>query len=305
MAENKISLQIQSVLTVLMVCIITPLIAGGSISLAAGFAGENLIIESPDDVNGFAWRAGSQGDCVTTSLSGIPTTSQPLSSTTANYAGNTFTSVVAPILNGSSGTQDIEACAGSGAESTFKLILPSNMFERNQSHSRFTFEAWASSGCTSSCTTGYYNTGYSFDWWVEVNGSKVFGKDDVSIPGFKEYGSNIRFHMLLNHSLNVVEYNDLTNSINDCENNCEYVMHFDNVEKGDSSVDYTSFIFENGCMMRVDTYSLDALDGSLVMTVTPWALTAIFLLVALASTPWWNPVFKAASTSMKNQGGLI
>jgi hypothetical protein len=304
MAENKISLQVQSVLTVIMVCIITPLIAGGSISLAADFAGENLILESPDDLNGFAWQAGSQGDCITTSLSGIPTTTQALSSATTNYAGNTYTSVTAPFLNGSSSHLDIEACAGKGAASSFKLILPNNLFERNESHSRFTFEAWSSSGCTSSCSTQYYDTGYEFDWWIEVNGSEVFGNDDVTIPGFKQYGSNVRFHMLLNYSLNVVEYNDLTNSISECENQCEYVMHFDNVVHGDSTVDYTSFLFEQGNMMRVDTYALDDLDGSLVMTVTPWALTAIFSLVALASTSWWNPVFKAVGENMKKQGGL-
>lgn len=304
MAETKISLQVQSVLTVLMVCIITPLIAGGSISLAADFAGENLILESPDDLNGFAWAAGSQGDCITTSLSGVPTTTQALSSATTNYAGNTFTSVTAPILNGSSSHLDIEACAGKDASSSFKLILPNNLFQRNESHSRFTFEAWSSSGCTSSCSTSYYDTGYNFDWWITVNGSEVMGEDGVSITGYKQYGSNVRFHMLLNHTLNVVEYNDLTNSINECENQCEYVMHFDNVEHGDSTVDYTSFLFEQGNMMRVDTYSLDDLDGSLVMTVTPWVLTLIFSLVALASTSWWNPVFKAVGENMKKQGGL-
>jgi hypothetical protein len=184
------------------------------------------------------------------------------------------------------------------------MVLPNNLFQRNESHSRFTFEAWGGSGCTSSCSTQYYDTGYNFDWWVEINGSKAFGQDDVSIPGYKQYGSNIRFHMLLNYSLNVVEYNDLTNGITECENQCQYTLHFDNVEHGDSSVDYTSFLFEAGVNVRVDTYSLDDLDGSLVMTVTPWALTIIFSLVALASTSWWNPVFKAVGENMKKQGGL-
>ena len=306
MADTKISLQVQSVLTVLMVCIVTPLIAGGSISLAASFAGENLILESPDDLNGFGWKAGSQGDCITTSLSGVPSTTSTISSTTSNYAGNTFTTVSAPYLNGSTSSNQIDPCGGTSASSSFKLILPSNLFQRNESHSRFTFESWATSGCTSSCTVGYYDTGYNFDWWVEVNGDKVFGQEDLSIPGFKEYGSNIRSHMLINYSLNVVDYNDLNNAITDCENNCEYIMHFDNVEHGDSNQpDYTGFIFELPSLMRVDTYSLDDLDGSLVMTVTPWALTGIFALVALASTPWWNPFFKNVGTKMQKQGGLF
>jgi len=304
MAENKISLQVQSVLTVIMVCIITPMIAGGSISLAADFAGENLILESPDDLNGFGWKAGPQGDCVTTSLSGFPTTTTTIQSATSNYAGNTYTALAQPFLNGSNSYLQIEACGGSAAENDFVMVLPNNLFQRNESHSRFTFEAWGGSGCTSSCSTQYYDTGYNFDWWVEINGSKAFGQDGISIPGYKQYGSNIRFHMLLNYSLNVVDYNDLTNAITECENQCQYTLHFDNVDHGDSSVDYTSFLFENGVNVRVDTYSLDDLDGSLVMTVTPWALTIIFSLVALASTSWWNPVFKAVGENMKKQGGL-
>lgn len=304
MAQTKISLQVQSVLTVIMVCIITPMIAGGSIALAADFAGENLILESPDDLNGFGWKSGPQGDCVTTSSNGIPTTSTFISSGTSTYATNVFTSLVQPVLNGSTAQTQIESCGGTSAQNDFTMVLPSNIFQPNESHSRFTFEAWATSGCTSSCTVGYYDSGYEFDWWVEINGTKAFGADDISIPGYKEYGSNIRFHMLLNHSLNVVEYNELTKGINNCENQCEYTLHFDNVAHGDSSVDYTSFLFETGMYVRVDTYSLDDLDGSLVMTVTPWALTIIFSLVALASTSWWNPVFKAVGENMKKQGGL-
>jgi hypothetical protein len=52
--DNKMSLPIQSILTILFVSILTPLIAGGSIGLAADYAGEDMVWSSPTNINGYS-----------------------------------------------------------------------------------------------------------------------------------------------------------------------------------------------------------------------------------------------------------
>ena len=297
----KANIQLQSILAILLVSLIVPLVAGGSIALAADFAGEEIDKTTPYDTNGFSWAYGSQGDCITTTLSGTPTTASTASSTSStinSYAGENYTSLGAMILNSTlGGTSD---CYGSSASNDFRLNLPSNIFTQNDSHSRFFFEWISTGGCTASCVVESYDAGWSFDWSIYADGVKIFG-DSSSQKGYMEYGSNVKPSWTLNYSLNVVDYNKLSSQISECESSCSYVLHFDNVQRNSySGVDYSSTPWAYQGNYKVQTSSLDDLSASFVMAVTPWALTIFFSLVTLASTPFWDPVFKKSKDIMRN-----
>ena len=303
--EKGIDLPIQSILTVLFVSLFMPLIAGGSIGLAADYAGEDLVISSPANVNGYGWALGTQGSCNNTLASGVLNANQYISSSSVTLGSHSYTSLSEPYLDGST-NQLIATCGTVNAPHDFRLILPANIFARNESHSRFMYEWISSSGCTSSCSQSLYDNGYNYDWSLFVNGTEVFGQTDYHSKGFTWFTSiELRSHLKLNYTLNVVDYNNLHTAIGDCENTCSYVLHFDNVVEGTGTdADYSSFVWQTGGAHRIETYTINDFSASMVMKVTPIVLGVAFGLVALASTPFWNPVFKNLSTNMRKQGGL-
>ena len=294
----KANIQLQSILSILMVALIVPLVAGGSIALAADFAGEEIDKTSPNDVNGYSWAHGTQGNCITTSSGGMPTNTATTQSTVNTYAGNNYTTLPGIYLNGTYGGTN--NCYGNTAPNDFRLNLPSNLFTQNESHSRFYWEWVSTGGCTASCVVAYYDAGWEFDWSLYVDGEEIFGERS-SQKGYLEYGSNVKPSWELNYSLNVVDYNKLSSQISECGSSCSYVLHFDNVQRNSySGVDYSKAPWEYNGYYRTQTSSLDDLSASFVMAVTPWALTGFFLLVSLASTPFWDPVFKKSKDIIQN-----
>ena len=308
--ENKprLNLPFQSIITILLVCIVTPLIAGGSIGFAATMGGEEVLQRAPDDVNGFSWAAGSQGDCITTTISNVPTTSSQVSSTVSTIGAHNYSALNAQYLNGSV-TRSVDYCGGVDAANDFRLILPANMFLRNVSHSRFLFEMIGNVDC-SGCVTNVMDNGFTFDWSVFVNGTEVFGDTDNFEEGYTEHSASaLRSFWNLNYTLTVVDYNELTNAIYDCETSCSYVLHFDNVVEGTGNgTDYSDAPWQQSShSYRVETYGLEDYTADTVLFWTPAVLGIIYGLVALASTPFWNPVWKTASSGvskMKKSGGL-
>lgn len=297
--EPKINTQVQSFLTILMVCIITPMIAGGAISLAASYSGEAPMVESPNQVNGFGWAGGSQGDCNTTTLTGVPTTPSP-SSVVMSYAGENYTSLTAPYLDGNQGGSS--GCYTTSAN-PFRLNLPAGTFATNESHSRFVYSWTATSGCTSSCSTQYYDAGWEFTWALVIDNTTVMEYDSTQ-KGYMEYGSNIRSHWHINHSMAPIDYNRVHRALAECDTTCTYQLQFKDITKGTSATgDFSSAPWETGGGHKITTYALSEIEASLVLAVAPWLLGLIFMAVALASTPWWNPVMGNVSSRMK--GGLI
>ncbi len=302
MAESKISTEVQSFLTIFIVCLITPLIAGGSIALAADYAGEVIISESPTDTNGFQWNGGTQGNCITTSLSGTPSTPSP-SSTVSSYADVNYTSLSYPILNGS--TSGSFSCH-QDASNPFILNLPSDTFINNESHSRFIYQWVSSSGCTSSCSTDIYDRGWDFTWSLNINNTTVMEYESYQ-KGYIEYGSNVRPFWKIDHQIKPIDYNNIQRQMAKCEDSCIFQLLFSDVQEGSISSSESDFSKAPWMVTgnhKTVSYGLSEFTADLVLTVTPYILGIIFLIVALASTPFWNPVM-GSMTKMTKQGGLV
>lgn len=258
------------------------------------------MVDSPTQTNGFQWAGGSQGDCITTSLSGTPS-SPSAGSTIYNYANVNYTNLAQPILNGSLGGAS-KNCEDS--QNPFRLNLPSNTFERNESHSRFIYQWVSSGGCTSSCNTGYYDAVWTFTWSLKINNTTVMEYESTQ-KGYIEYGSNVRPFWKINHEIAPIDYNRIAREMADCEESCTFQIQFSDVQKGTSTQgsDFSKAPWETGGAHKIQTYALTEISAELVLVVAPWLLGIIFMIVALASTPFWNPVMGNFKQSMG--GGII
>jgi hypothetical protein len=280
-----------SIAALLFIGIVVPLILGGAISLAAAFGGEQSYLESPDDANGFKWATGPNGARTITSSTTMSTTSQQ---NTGGSVDEAFTSTL-PCYSSA-------GCRTSTMTNPIRLHIP-DVFNGSDDLSKFSWKWYSSSyGTSGSCSQ--YSAGWTFDYWLDINGTIVFKSLDAKTDGYHLIGPNCYSHWEINETIDIVELNDIREEYDKCEPDCLITLNFHNISKGSTSgFDYSKpFDLVTG-KMKVETFTLQAADGELVLTVTPWVITVAMLAISLASTDYWNPLGERLKQSIDNMSG--
>lgn len=289
MEEPALSPAITSAIAVFFIFLLVPLSIGGAIVLAANFGDVGKLYESPDDANGFKWPEGYQGRFNTNQDSATWTTTQTkydevytrLSKCSWSNQGDCF-----------------QSSSSLGTYGLMRIGIP-DVFKNDEGIIGFTWE-WYSDNTFSSCAS--IDNGRSWDWKIKgYNNTTIFeGQVSDSNPYIEEDSATCRSYFSIVHVLSVVEINNLRQNYEDCSTNCSYILEFSNLQSLNSDGnDYTNFPGRSDGHTRVHTNDLSNVEVSVVMTVFPYALSALFIAVAIGSSSLWQPFKRGAKVIIK------
>lgn len=291
--ENGINGIVQSALTILLVFLITPLITGGAIGLAVDFGDEKIESQTPQDTNGFKLY---NSDCPTTQTgytigtTSNPTYTQSITQTTApsnSYTQQDYTRLTYSHNQNSGGS--IVCSVNNKPDS---IIFPPNAIPYDAQHTTLVVEFFTGS----SLSSGTWAT-LTIDAKFKIDNQTFLEIDDIR---YSSSTSSTKQMMRIDHTYSITELNDLINLQEDCETTCEVYMELEVTDLfcpttycGNGYMATTQYI-------KVESYSSDDISSELVMTVAPWVLGGIYMLIALASTPLWNPIFSNVKRRIQN-----
>ncbi len=283
---------VQSALTILLVFLITPLATGGAIALAVEFGDEKLNQQTPEDKNGFSLY---NSECPTlnnpnflTTTSSNPTATQSSTSITApstSYTQQSFTRLQYTVNY----NYDL-TCQNKKPDT---IIFPNNLFQYDEPHTSFNFELFTGANLNS----GYWQE-HTVDMDFKINNKTFVFLDDVKVGGQQ---SPTKYSSRISHTFSLTEYNDLVNEQNECETTCEFKVVFSDL----TSTQCIGSYCPNGFMstnqyIKIETFTSDEISSDLVLTVAPYVLGGIYMIIALASTPLWNPIFSETKRRFSN-----
>jgi len=258
-----------SVLTVISVAVIMPMAIGGTISAAIALAGEDQHRTTPDDANGFK--------TLNSSVSGTLCSNWPTASQT--YVSNEFSHNWTQANGWGSG------CTSTG-DDWVRIQIPASVLPdpSNLTFSKINVELVSRS--TYSNTLGGDGI---FNMTMTINGSEVFDKKSIKSASFlTDSSSNKRYYLNASISLNGADELKYRVEAGDCYPNCTVVVNISGYHSDNAVAKIPTN--SNGYKIRVTTYVTDIEAGNFVMTIMPYMLAGINFMIALAATPYWNPV---------------
>ena len=298
-ADNKprISTTAQSILTIALVMILTPLFTGGAISLGVYFGDESLLVETPDDVNGVSIY---NPDCPLSTTPGSAPFSNPTSP--FNYIKNipienqNYTLIT---VNSGGQSNPPRFCNGVGLSDTnLSYLFPSNLFayHEEQSYSSIKFNM---SRPTS------YNSCFripvqTFDFSLTINGSTILDHDYQIWNPQDDCTKRPSFEIF--HTYTLTEYNLLKTALDDCFNNCDIRFNIFNWETIGAcpGTNYCAPQTQQLTSLYVEVYEPESISSDTVLIIAPWVLGTAYFLIALAGTALWNPIFKETKRRISN-----
>jgi hypothetical protein len=253
-----------SVLAVVLLTIGFPFLMGGSVNLAVMFADEIMAKESPDDDNGFKWL--EAGTCSTSSAT--------MQNTVSSFDSVNWTSASMPYGTCWSATRTTDV---------FTISIPDQMFNHTDSMSKFNFTHISNSYCDG-CAQHWQ---YSYN--VTINSTEIFTGNNANSKLYST-ASHDHFQISFNHRMDGLELMKVRDAIGDCDPNCDIQLNVFDITKGTiTGYDYSSQPFNQG-KMKIQTFTTDAEMEGLIMTISPYLITLITLLIAVGSTQWWQPL---------------
>lgn len=257
-----------SVLAVALITVVWPLVMGGSVALAVGFAGEVKADSTPDDHNGFKWL--EAGTCT------------PSTATWTTVSVNPYGQSKNWTPMGASGQN-----CGTGSDIVHELQIPSDLLNQESSISRITFEH------RTNTFSGGLNGEWIFDYSIDVNGTSVITVEDYKINAvFTRANGERVWTVNFNHELDGVELLNLRSELGDCEGACLVSISFSDFREGE----HTGFDYQNDGTpfnigkARMEVFTTDPELEGLVMTLSPWIVSILTLGVAVGSTRFWDPL---------------
>lgn len=294
--ESPINGTIQSILTILVVCIFAPLLTGGAIGLAVEFGGEDLHHQTPEDSNGISVI---NNDCPTSNFQ--TTTPSSLSNPTRpntgviSLEGQNMTKIVHSTGGTSAGNSHF-FCESSIYDNYDNLgfLFPSSTFEEDTPYTRIVLDFKHDS------TYNYYYRTTEFDFNMTINGTTVIELDNIEVYGYTASVNN-RAEFKIDHTLTISEYNDLRNELTDCDPDCDIRFNINDWEQTENCpYSYCNTLVAPPNSMKLKVYESDDISSDLVLTIAPWFFGILCSLIALGSTPYWNPIWKGAN-NMKDK----
>jgi hypothetical protein len=299
MTDSPINGTIQSIITILVVCIFAPLITGGAIGLAVEFGGEDLHHQTPLDSNGISVV---NNECPYSNFqTSNPTTYSnptiPFTSITS-IEGKNFTQVSPSTPNAGSGFY-CESGWKPDAYDNMGFLFPSSTFESGVPYTRIVLDFKASQTFT------YYYRLTEFDFNMTVNGTTIYELDDYRVYGHSGQVNN-RAEFSIDHTLSISEYNDLRKELEECSPNCDIRFNVNDWQQIESCpTSYCNTLQAPPSYMSLSVYESDDISSDLVLTIAPWFFGILCALIALGSTPYFNPVWAGANNMKDKMKGSI
>ena len=293
-SKPRISPMIQSMLVIVLVMVLTPLFTGGAIGLGVYFGGEDLKVETPITHNGISVF---NTDCAI-SQAGTLTYSNPTIPHTMIYnpssTGESWTSI-----NTNTGglTNPPRYCDGvSNGDVNLSYLFPSDIFDDDTSYSRIVWNMTRTNAYSSS----FKIPTNTFDFSLTINGSTVF---DLELEAFDSSDPLTTLPSFeIDHTFTISEYNNLKLALNDCGDDCDIRFNINNWINIEQCPGSSSCAIQTQQLTGINLkiYETDNISSDFVLTVSPWLLGIVYMLVALASTSLWNPIFKDAKRRFSN-----
>lgn len=299
MADQPINGTIQSIITILVVCIFAPLLTGGAIGLAVEFGGEDLHHQTPEDSSGISVI---NNDCPTTNFQ--QTNPSSLTNPTApktpivSIESQNYTKVTHNTGGTGWGNSGF-FCESSLYENYDNLgfLFPSSTFEPDTPYTRIVLDFKMDQ------TYNYYFRLTEFDFNMTINGSTVIELDDIQVYGYSASVNN-RAEFKIDHTLTISQYNDIRNELEDCQNDCDIRFNINDWQQIESCpTSYCNTLSAPPDGMKLKVYESDDISSDLVLTIAPWFFGILCSLIALGSTTYWDPIWKGANNMKDKMSG--
>lgn len=288
--ESPINGTIQSILTILVVCIFAPLLTGGSIGLAVYFGGEVEVMDTPEDVNGISVY---NKDCPVSNPGQFTYSNPTIPHTNINSIdSNNFTQII--YSNGGLSNPPRMCNGNAVSDVNLSYLFPSSTFDFEESYSSFSWHMTR----TNAYSSAYWVQETSFDFSLTINGTTIFEFEDYTVYG--ESSTTTRPSFDIEHIFTASEYNTLRTELNKCQDDCDIRFHIDNWQPSTCPQSYCATPIQQPTSVSLNLYSTDELSSDLVLTVAPWFFGILCSLIALGSTPYWDPIWKGAN-NMKDK----
>jgi len=163
----------------------------------------------------------------------------------------------------------------------------------NASISMFEHVAYGATVVTAADCVGQWR--YDFD--LKVNGATVVDRNTISNNGcisFNTTASNYpvvyRFLLDVKIPLSIVESQLLDSELSSCSGSCNVTITYSNVNPhGFPATTNPHFPLDGMSWNHLTTYAADADENSFTVSIVNLAFAVVYLLIAIASTPLWDP----------------
>lgn len=270
-----------SVFTVFTISFITPLAMGGTISLAVALEGEDVFATSPDNMTGHAVT--DSGVCNVAVNAGSATFS--LTNQKDDFYNTDYNTI------SYSSSLRVSACDPDGEGGSIKIKLPSGIFNVSDvdAISRFDIRFVSTAYSSTSGASDFY----TFGWEIAINGTKVIDRESQDSSVWETGGTTTNTeswkYFEIDETLTGIESRSIMDEVESCLASCDIYLTIQDLvldSGGDTPFDKS----RSNLRIRTIVYTTSADTASTLFQLSPYVLSAWTMLIAVAATPYWNPV---------------
>ena len=297
--KQPLNVYLISALSIFAVAMLIPLLAGATVGIAIGLSGQDGYKTFPDNVNGYKVlnSSGTSGTAVVDGVcTGWPTTTSTL------IQSENFTYGIGNNLPFNwTRHNDASNCLNEG-DSWINIQVPMNLFPdpANFTFSRFDWDIISYSQYITSTASNKSTANYNMT--LNINNTQIFDINEETNIFIPTYVNNVyRGRYFLNGSY---EFDGMTEhayrkAAGDCYPNCLAVINISGWTMGQTALYYEHPPFRYDFMMNMQTHTTNIDTHNFIINALPYFLALINCIIALAATPYWNPVFKTVASRMK------
>jgi len=281
---------VMSGLAVALLVVITPLAISFGVQGALSITGEEKPgPRMPEDANGYWWEENGNCTLPVPSVTWTVTTNHPSGSNLVTQ-GNDLSS------------SNPEDC---GLNEEIAFGLPTAFIPWNHSLVTFSVEMWGSDYETT-CPTDKCSA-HTFDWWVTINGTKVFGNDSHAIAENWQahyVSAQWRDYQYWPIEYDLTTYEQLTlyiemNGSNSSANHT-VILHMDNFTDAGGGDLWAPWNWDGGFYLKGNSTVANASFTQFWVSTTLYALAAMNGILAIGATRLWNPLSDKAKKGADN-----
>lgn len=303
--KQPLNVYLISALSIFAVAMLIPLLAGATVGMAIGLSGQDGYKTFPDNVNGIKVlnSSATSGSSVSNGVC-------------SGWSSSTSTLIQSEWFNGSTigfgKNQHIgpnwtrqsspSSCGSDEGDSWINLQVPMSLFPDpgNFTFSRFDWNIISYSAYVTS--HGSNNTTARYNMTLNVNNTEVFDINegtDIFIGTWVNNQWRGRFYLGGSYEFDGMTEHAYRKAAGDCYPNCLAVINISGWSMDNTPLYYEHPPFRDEFMMNMQTYTTDIDTHNFIINALPYFLALINCIIALAATPYWNPVFKTVASRMK------
>ena len=303
--KQPLNVYLMSALSIFAVAMLIPLLAGATIGIAISLSGQDGFKTFPDNVNGVKVlnSSGSSGSSVSNGVcTGWPTASQTIVQT------ENFSAWAPQVANPSTWLplnwtrhNDASNCVNAGAD-WINIQVPMTLFPdpANFTFSRFDWDFISYTQYTT--LTGSNNTTANYNMTLMVNNSLIFDiNEETNI--FQETRVNNayrgRYYLGGEYEFDGMTEHAYRKASGGCYPNCVAILNISGWSMDQTPLYYEHTPFENDFMVAMETYTTDIDTHNFIINMLPYVLALVNIIIAIASTPYWNPISRTVGKRIK------